>query len=80
MLLQPGGIKTACCPNDHQMGARRLVMPATSQFNLGTLAHNLQDRLTIASTMHIAPFGRTLKPPLSIRDLLVAPWIDTDLV
>ena len=30
--------------------------------------------------MHIAPFGRTLKPPLSIRDLLVAPWIDTDLV
>ena len=30
--------------------------------------------------MNIAPFGRTLKPPLSIRDLLVAPWIDTDLV
>ena len=30
--------------------------------------------------LHIAPFGRTLKPPLSIRDLLVAPWIDTDLV
>ena len=34
----------------------------------------------IKKNMNIAPFGRTLKPPLSIRDLLVAPWIDTDLV
>ena len=33
-----------------------------------------------SANLHIAPFGRTLKPPLSIRDLLVAPWIDTDLV
>ena len=42
--------------------------------------HKIKFRLRIKKNMHIAPFGRTLKPPLSIRDLLVAPWIDTDLV
>ena len=31
-------------------------------------AYKVQDAL-----LHIAPFGRTLKPPLSIRDLLVGP-------
>ena len=87
MLIDCGSTKSKGVVAPEIISAINRYLPKTSGGNtIHTLVLTHPDidhynmLLDVTKALNIAPFGRTLKPPLSIRDLLVAPWIDTDLV